>query len=597
MNPYDPVHRDRLFRAYSTSYRSKEPFRNLNRALIEEYAGSGYGNRGPQFEIIINLMNQAVDAYTMSLVANRPRIIVSTEYPDLTYFARQFETAVNNLIGEIGIEFTLRRWVLDAFFSIGIIKIHLADSAPVMIEQDIWFDPGTPAASNVCLDNWVHDMSATKWTEVKFAGDAYRISFEDLKRGDVYDQNAVKDLQPTSKMGASMDADRVARISNGSEVDQDEFEPMIDLADVWVPRDGKIYTFAVDNFYTMQLKGLPVAVMDWNGPEHGPYHLLGFNDVPDNIMPTSPASHLASMSRLVNSLARKQKKRAMSQKRVHTYNRDNKKDAQRVRNAADDEWIDVEDPKEVGEVLVGGIDPQTHAFMLGVIDMYDRAAGNLTAMMGLGAQADTVGQEQLIHSAVSKKEANMQYRVIDGATRVIRDLGHLLWNDKFRVMRAKVPVESLDGYYVDMTWTPEDREGDFLDYNFCMDLYSMPYQSPGQRLQAINSLVTQIYAPMMQGIMAQGGQFNFAKYNDIIATLMNEPRVKQLIEFAHMLPEDQRPPQGMEGSRMPAATNRTYTRRNIPTGGTVAGRSQVQQQMWMNAATPQQTGSMAHSPA
>jgi hypothetical protein len=429
---------------------------------------------------------------------------------------------------------------------------------------------------------------------VKFAGDCYRISYEDMmaEAGGIYDAQAVQGLNPTSKY--ETDGERLEAISRGQEVDQDEFEPMIDLADVWIPRDGKIYTYAIDKVSQMRLKGPPVAVMDWEGPEMGPYHMLGFNDVPDNILPTSPASHLATLARLANNILRKQSRRARSQKRMHTYGPAGMEDAKRLQKSGDDEWVQVQDPKEIGSVEVGGVDPNSQAFLIGIMEMFDRMAGNLTAMMGLGAQAETAKQEGLIHAAVSKKEANMQYRVIDGATRIIRDLGYMLWHDQIKVIRGQFAIDGAEGYMVDATWTPEDREGDFFDYNFGLDLYSMPYQSPAQKVTAITELVTQIYAPMAQMLMAQGGTVNFQKLTEIFSDLLNLPRLKEVIEFMQTLPETVPIQGGDRDTPMPNVSSRTYTRRNVPTGGTPQGRSHVQQQAWLGQGmNPDQQASMS----
>lgn len=220
MNPLREQDRDSLFKAMEWSYRQLEPFRNLVHGLVQEYAGSSYG-RGtarPRFEILMNLMNQTVDAYTMSLVANRPRVMVSTQKHGLEYFSRHFETAINNLIAEIHLEYTLRQSVLDAFFCMGIVKVHRADSVQVQLESDLWADPGTPFASNVSIDNWVHDVSATKYSRVQFSGDWYRIPFEDLK-SDVFDQEVIDemDLRPTSKWGFGEQDERLDRIASGQE--------------------------------------------------------------------------------------------------------------------------------------------------------------------------------------------------------------------------------------------------------------------------------------------------------------------------------------------------------------------------------------------
>lgn len=594
MNPLDELHRGRLRKALEVSYRELLPFRELTRGLVEEYAGSGYGrpNR-PRHEIYVNLMNQTVDAYTMALVANRPRVLVSTQFPDRVYFARQYQEALNNLIQEIGLEFTLRNWVLDAFFSVGIVKVHMADAGLVQLENDIWMDPGKPFASNVSLDNWVHDMSATRWGQIKYAADCYRIPFDDLQHP-MYDPAVVRDLQPS--VNGSTEEIRLERLSRSESIDADELDPMIDLADVWIPRDRKIYTFPLDRKGLFRLMGPPVAVMDWDGSEHGPYHLLGLNDVPENIMPTSPASHLSTLSRLANNLIRKQARQAVRQKDIHTYTPAGAKDAQRIQQANDGAFIQVQDGTQIGEVRMGGVDPSNQAFLLGVMEMYDRFAGNLTAMLGLGAQAPTASQEQIIQGKVSNKEAQMQYRVLDAASRLIRDLGGMLWNDQVKVIPGQIPIDGAEGYFVDATWRPDDREGTFYDYQIDIDVFSMGYTSPAARANTLNQLITQVYAPLGGLLSQQGGQLNLQKLVELHAELLNIPQLRECIQFQTILPGEGA--ETTESPALPSSTTRTYQRQNIPTGGTQQSRNHIQQQAWLNGSvSPQQSGAMARQAA
>lgn len=584
MNPNNEQDRSRLFRAMETSYRHLEPFRNLVHGLVEEYAGAGYGNPGrrPRHESLLNLLNQAVDAYTMSLAANCPRVLVTTTQEHLAYFARHFQEAINNLVQEIGLEYTLRQAVLDAFFCVGVVKLHLADSVEVEVEEGLWMDPGLPFASNVSLDNWVHDMSATRFDRVKFAADCYRIPFADMQ-SDIFDQAVAKKLSPTSKSRLGNGDERLENISRGEETDSDDVEPMIDLMDVWVPRDRKIYTFAMDATRMFSGTGKAVAVMDWDGPELGPYELLSFNDVPENIMPTSPASHLSGLARLANNLMRKQSKDARKQRTVQTFTPAGAPDAKAIQRS-DDDWVPVHDVTQLASLKIGGIDQANQAFLLGVMDMFDRMAGNLTAIMGLGAQADTVGQEQLIHSAASRKEASMQYRVFDFTRRVTRGLGFMLWTDQAKVIPGKIPIDGASAYEVDATWTPEDREGDFSDYDLEIDVHSMAYQSPAQKVNAISQLLTQIYAPLAQLLMSQGGQINLQKLTDLYAEALNLPKLREVVQFTSV-PPDGEPSSG--SSTMPQATSREYIRRSVPTQGSPQGRSQVMQQALLSAAAQQ----------
>ncbi len=589
MNPNNEVQRGRLSRAVTASFKNLEPFRNLVRGLVHDYTGPGYGWGFPGQRVNpINLLNQAVDAYTMSLAANRPRVLVSTQKPDLAGFAKHYEVAINNLIKEIGLELTLRQAVLDAFFCVGIVKIHLADSAPVQLETDIWMDPGQPYASNVSIDNWVHDASAKRYDQVQFAGDMYRIPLEDLE-SDLYDQKVVTDLKDaqligaTSKYGRADDAERLEKISRGEEVDQDEFMPMFDVIDLWVPREKKVFTFPV-NANDFSIKTKPIAVMDWTEPEHGTYRLLGLGDVPENIMPNSPALHMSELNRLANNLYRKQSDKARAQKDVHLYTPAGKDGAENMMRNRDNAFVAVADTSDVKTIKLGGIDANTQAYLENVIAMFDRMAGNLSAMMGLGPQADTAKQEAMIRGAVSKTEANLQQRALEFASSVISDLGHLLWMDKAKVIPGVVELDGVSGFEIDSTWYPDDREGNFLDYDLTIDVFSMPYQSPGQRAQAINQLLTQIYLPMAPILAQQGYVINIEELKEIHAEFLNEPRWRNVIQRTAPMAI------GGGGEEMPGSpvTNRMYQHQRIASQGTEQGKAIQREQGWLSAAGNQQ---------
>lgn len=598
MNITNEIERNRLQKVIQGHYRALEPFRNLMRELVMEYAGSSYGAVGnrPKYQTMIPMIKQMTEAYQMALVANRPKIMVSTKRsePEIKFFAKKYEVAVNNLIEEIGLQYTLRSWVLDALFGLGIIKIHMADAGEVQIETDLWMDPGKPFASNVSLDNFVYDMGAPKFEMCKFAGDAYRISYDDLKNGDIYDQNVVKNVTPSSRFGT--DSDRLERISKGWEVDQDELEPMVDLLDVWVARDKMIYTFVLDrNASLFNPSGPALAVMPWDGPEFGPYHLLCFNDVPENIMPTSVVADLAEMARLVNAIMRKQSRRARSQKKMMTFTPAASGAAEKAIRAGDDAAIEVLDTKQIGTLEMGGIDAANAQFMTQVMEIFNSSAGNLTALLGLGAQADTVGQEELIHGSVGKKVAQMQYRVVDGTSRVVHDLAYMLWEDKYKQMPGEIPIDGADGYSYPGHWTPEERLGDFLCYQFDVDIYSMPYSSPSQKANALTQLLTQIYMPSMQAMMAQGGAVDFQAMTAMFAELYNLPGLTDLVKFSGL--PDQQAGQGGGGDGgdpgLPSSTTRTYNRVSSSNGGSPAARSQATQGAWAQVANQQQQAMMA----
>lgn len=598
MNPNSETDRGRLFRAMEWSYRQLKPFRSLVYGLVTEYAGSAYGNperTTPKYDILVNLMAQTVDAYTMALVANRPRVSATSPHHRLRRFARQFEMAINTLITEIQLEYTLRQAVLDAFFLMGIVKLHLRESPQVRLEEDIVVNPAMPFASNVSIDNWVQDMAATKATSWQYAGDWYRIPFADLK-SDVFIQEAVKkmDLRPTSKFQFGNDEERLDKIARGEMTDNDELEPMIDVCDVWIPRDRTIYTFPVDSRRPFAGNTLAIAALPWENPQYGPYQVLSFNDVPDNAVPSSPASHLAGIARIINNIARKQSRRAKKQKDVYAYNPAGAQDAEKLMRASDQQGVKVQDGSEVKILKMAGVDNNLEAYERGMIQLYDRMAGNLTAKMGLGAQAPTLGQEELIQGAVSQKEAAMQYRVVDFASAVVRGLGFMLWNDRTMTIPNSVTPPGLEDYDpIDMTWTPDRREGQILDYDLNIDVYSMPYQSPAGKFQSMLELIERVFAPAQMQMMQQGGQINYQAIAKKAAKVLNDQEFEDFVKFGG-LPQEQ-PPGEEPGGGMSPNTTRNYVRRSVPTGGSPQAQSMAQEQAWLGggqggAEAPQTVG-------
>ncbi len=553
--------RYRLFAAIEHSYRELRKNRELNRRLVEEYAGPAFAGDDTQPVKYVNLMSQAVEAYSMLLVGNNPQAWITTMDPQLRPFANQFKISLNNLLDEIAIGETFNEWVRNAFFGVGLIKVHMADSGELIAEDDILMDPGVPFASVIALDDWVHDCTARKWSECKFEGDMYRIPFDELEDGP-YDQDVVKTLAPTEYLSET--GERLEEISRENSYSSDtEFEDMIDLIDVYLPRDGIIYTFAVEDRRTCKLHGKPLAEREWAGTETGPYKKLCLNKVPENVMPVPPASLWSPLDKLANNLMRKAARQAKRSKQVFAYTPQGSAGAKKIRTASDGDMIEVSDVNEVAAINFGGVDGGVNAFMLQSMELFDRMSGNLSSILGLGASADTVGQEKLIHGATSRMEESMQSLVMAASNDVLREVASLLWMDQFKVIPGEIELAGFD-MRADATWTPDDREGVFSDYKIQVDVYSMNYQGPGERVMVMNQLIQQIYAPLSQMMMQQGGMIDMAELTDKYAEMLNQPALKDVIKF-------QSPPQQElmpgEGPNMKSpVTNRTYTRRNESAG-------------------------------
>jgi hypothetical protein len=585
----DGVNFAALYRAIENSYKTMEWARTLNANLIKEFHGPAYGGRGGA-DKPLNKMNQLVEAYTMLTAANRPKVQIKAKHKSLRWFERTFQESINNMTGEIGLEATIREWILNAFFLVGVVKVHRDKYRMAPFGGDMSIDPGIPSASNVPLDDWVYDTTAKKWPQIKYCADKYRVPFAWIEAGvneGMYDKAVADQLRPTSKSAET--SDRVDQISRGEVTDDDELEPMVDLADVWLHSTGKIYTCAVDDCANFRLKKLPpLGSFEWRDPDNPPHHILGFSDVPHNIMPLSPASHLDVLDRRINSTARKAIDQIERQKEVPVFTPAGADTARNIKNAADGVMVRG-DLKEYDVHRSGGLDPNTYQALIGLNEFFNMQSGNLDTLMGTGTSAGTVGQEQLINTAANRKVGQLQGRVVEAATKLLRSLGFMLWEDSFHQF---VNEQTVAGYTSDQdVWKPYEREGNFLDYNFAINVYSMTYNPPAMQAELLMNVVERLFAPMMDMIIAQGGQIDFEALASNLSGLLDLPVLEDVIKFAMPTEnEESKPTDKLKSS----VSHRKYTRESVSRQGDSQSRLQQTLQMMQSGAQQQpMQGAMA----
>ena len=124
----------RLREAIDYSRRKLMPFRQQRYEAIRQYVGFHYSDDGTSDRIPVNLLELAVNIYTQQMAARAPKALVQTRFAELKPMAANFELALNHLIKEIRLGQTIRLAVIDALFSLGIIKSGLERRASVEID-------------------------------------------------------------------------------------------------------------------------------------------------------------------------------------------------------------------------------------------------------------------------------------------------------------------------------------------------------------------------------------------------------------------------------------------------------------------------------
>lgn len=590
---HDNRSRGRLRKAIKTSREVFEPFRRVHKELIRDYVGSWYSEGGARNKTLVNLMNQTARIYTVALAAHNPQVLISTPEVDYLPFARRFEVNLNRLISDMELDVTFRAIVLDAFFCIGCGVVMMRDTDTrfhglLESEEDVWLDPGEPWLNRVSLDDLILDMSAKELTKMRYCGHRYRADYEKVMDEPGYDKAVKAKITPTSK--SSVDNPDFARdIAAGIAVDDDELKPMVWMQNIWVAENNTVSTMTVDQDLP------PLLEKKWTGSQAGPYKFLSLGNTPDNLIPTSPAINLKGMHDLQNRLHRRMEKDSDAHRIINAYPPSSAEDAEKLRKAERNSWVRVNDPKSIQQVELGGVDQRDLGLATFIQEEYDRFAGNLVAMGGLGVQSATLGQEEMIAGQVSRTEADMRMAVVNFASECILDLGRLMWEDQTLEIQSSIPVGN-SGIEISGNWTPENRVGNFEDYQFRVEPYSMVFKTPEQKLQELFQVLQQV-APLWPMFQASGATLDAEAIIDEIARLKNRPEFKRFITFASpaaMLGGDQ------NTVRQSPVTSRETVRRNIPTGGTRENRSQILQQALMGGGgqiNGQQKAAMTRKPA
>lgn len=567
-NPNNEKHISRLRDAITDGRLKLKPFRRNRTEFIRQYVGNHYSDNGAGDRVPVNFLAMAVLIYMRQLAARTPQVMISpvdASANGMWWRAKDFESAMNvwlktNRFGE-----SLFTVVLDAMFSIGIIKKGVAIEGNATV----------PFADPIHLDNWVHDMTARSINEIKFMGDIYRLDYEYVMESGEFDKKIIDGLNPSDHTNVNKDGEeQTSAISQGESNVRDSLVDYVEVMDIWLPKEKMLVTMLTDK------DNKPLRVREWDGPPTGPYGLLSFGDVPDNVMPLSPVSLWVDLHDLANRLFDKIGRQAERQKTILGVQSGNDEDANTITGARDGQAVRLNNPNAAKEFNFGGVDAKSLAFLLQTKDLYSYFAGNLDSIGGLGAVADTATQEQMVSASSSKVAMDLQDRTLKFAQYTLEDMGYYLFTEPLVDIRTtrRVPGIELD---FPVQFNRNTRYGEYRDYNLEIQPYSMQHQSPMMQLNNLSRMLDKYIIPLAPAMAQQGKQIDFGKLMNIMGRLANLPELEEIITAGPQVM-----PNPEQSAGMPNNTTRTYERVNRP-GATSQGKDSATMQLLLGGQ-PQQ---------
>ena len=577
INPNNRTHMQRLQNAIYQSRRKMEPFRRNRYAALREYVGRWYSDDGTPDRVPINLIDLAVTILSRALAPGTPQILATSKRKYLRPAAKNLEAAMNKRLIDMKFGETISDCVMDGLFSLAVCKVGVKEIDSFMAEDGIATPVGESYALPVHLDDWVHDMVARRYEEVQFSGNRFRLPLSFVKDSDLYFKDVREKLQPTHRDLYNEQGDiRAETLSQGfgasglGATGDDAFRDYIELWEVWLPMERLIVTLPS---LTGSLYGSgeePLRIVEWEGPDHGPYHLLGYQKVPGNLMPKAPVMNYRDLHDTENRLYRKLIRQAERQKTVTAAQGSSLDDSERVRDADDGDIILVNAPQNIKEMRFGGVDNINLAFAIQVIDQFSMMAGNIEAIGGLGPQADTLGQDQIIQNSASEQIEFMADRTTTFTKAITEDLAWYEWNEPYHDRSAEKTIPGTE-IKIPAPFAPQDRHGRFSDYDISLAPYSLQDTSPSQRLNTIGRIFGTFIQPNMQALMANGVQVNWPKFLRRIAKYAN---VQADMDDILMMAGEPGGEGGGDPMRQSPNTTRTNVRVNRP-GATSPGKRQI----------------------
>lgn len=558
---------EKLKEAVDDSKTKLERFTENRIAAVREFVGNHYSDNGSSRRVPTNFLELAVTIYVRLLSARTPKCMVNTDLAQLRPFAADMEAALNQIPGDIHLGETLRRAVVEAIFSMAIVKVGIVPRGKTECGKPY----AEPFVSLVQLDDYFVDMSAKSWDEIQFEGNEYWMDASQVR--DFYGIDLAGDeYHGTSSSGA----EQAKAIENNAH--SEIYGERVLLRDVYLTRENILVTYAVQT-------GKVLRQTYWDGPEGTPYIRLWFTDVPGNLMPLPPVAVWRDLHELGNAIFRKLAKQADTKKTVAVFQGGNDEEINRLKNARDGDGIRY-NGSEPKAITVGGVDPQTLGFYIQLKDIFNVFAGNLDSLGGLSPQADTATQEKLISEATGARMQSMADRTVEFAQAIFKRLAWYLWTDPVRERTIHKIASKRYGLGISKKWTPETRDGDFLDYNFDIDVFSIQDDSPATRVQKVITAFERIVFPLMPMMQEQGAYIDLKELTDYVGKNSNIPELSSFVKFTSATPEEVEmrgnPMPEIEKPRKSPFSRHVYERVNRP-GATRHGRDDTMSRILMGA--------------
>lgn len=468
----------------------------------------------------VNLIDRGLSILVPYLVMSNPQLLITAKKKELRSFAKTTELAFNHLIKEIKFaKNSLRPVVRDAMLGLGIMKTGIAKSADLEIFGHT-HAVGQVYADPVDMYDYIGDPTSKTFEGFEFEGNSYRVPIEVAR--ELY-PNHVDILNASYNLHSQMsqyDPEKVRKPQDGQFTTLKEF---VQLNDYWIPDENLILTIEPRSATILRTTFAET-------PESGPYDKLYFKNFTGTPLPIPPVWYWLDMDSTLNIIVNKMRKQANSQKTVLAYEGDNADDAERLVNAGDRKSIKVSSVDGLKNLDWPGIDAEHYNWINWLEAQFSAQGNNLYLLGGQNSGNETLGQDQMQFANASKSVDDMTDMTHELAGNVANKMTWHFWSDPL----ISVPrTKRIEGYGdIPVIFDRAARDGEFWDYEFNVEPYSMQRLSPMVEYQRTMSFLTQWVLPTAQIAAQQGATINIPRQTQHLAKMAGLRGFEETYEIA-----------------------------------------------------------------
>ena len=481
---------------------------------------SGYYDKGYQRSHMINLIDRGTFTIVPYLIEGNPRLMVETLVGNLRPWAFTTQLALNFLIDKMNLADSVFIPVaINSMFGAGIVRTFTEYNRTVNIDDEV-IKSGTPVIRVIDDADYIGDVAAQSRADYAYEGDVYKLPTEYAR--DLFSKHADA-IMPDCKLTSEYHPEKIS--SGEWDINKLSLRDYSTFQDIYFYDEGVTRTIM-----PYGQKAAFLNEIEEEGPGGSPYDFLGYKFFPGTTYPMPPAWAWHDLDVSMNILARTAKEQAESQKDIFFVPPGNEDLGRKTKNAKNLDIMTANDPQLLQKISVGGVNPENWNWLNFAEMEFTKSGANPDVLGGRGAQAPTLGQEQMVYANASRIINNMYTRWHDFMANVIRKLAWRVWTDP----TVYIPViETIPGIgEVPVVFSQADKVGDFYDFVFKLIPYSSQRTSPEILYQKLMSFMSQWVLPTYQFAAQQGAQLDVPTVTRIMSDYLGFTNFNQWYKTA-----------------------------------------------------------------